>query len=90
MASFSKYEGMIEGYEVNTFCGQVVIPKTQVTIVVSRTLKNCLGHSDMGTDSLLEYSDFENIINLAKNDRELLTELNMVIKRNDNSFETNM
>lgn len=89
-AGVSKHQGIIVGYEDNTFRGKTVIPKVQITSVVSRTLKNNCGYNDISTSNLGDYSDLSNIPDWAKNDIALTTELNMIIKRTDASFEPNI
>ena len=88
-AGSSKREGIIAGYEDNTFRGKVVIPKVQITSVVARTLKTRLGYPDVSADILKEFSDNGSIPQWARADVAAALNSNMVIRRTDNSFEPN-
>lgn len=89
-AGSSKRENIIAGYEDNTFRGTVVIPKVQITSVLARTLKNRLGYNDVNVSQLSEFSDSSKIPNWAKNDVALAAYANMVIRRTDSSFASDI
>lgn len=82
---------IINGYEDNTFRGNVVIPKVQIISVSSRVLKNEMNYYDVSdVEKILgEYGDRANIAQWAEKEVALATDANMVIRRTDSLFSGN-
>ena len=87
-AGSAKNAGIINGYEDNTFRGNVVIPKVQIVSVSGRVLKNEMGYYDVSDieKALGGYGDRSDIAKWAEGDVALATDANMVIKRTDGLF----
>ena len=87
-AGSAKNAGIINGYEDNTFRGNVVIPKVQIVSVSARVLKNEMGYYDVSDveKALSGYGDRSAIAKWAEGDVALATDANMVIKRTDGLF----
>ncbi len=87
-AGSAKKAGIINGYEDNTFRGNVVIPKVQIVSVSARVLKNEMGYYDVSDieKALGGYGDRSTIAKWAESDVALATDANMVIKRTDGLF----
>ncbi len=90
-AGSAKNAGIINGYEDNTFRGNVVIPKIQIVSVSARVLKNEMGYYDVSDveKALSEYGDSTSIAQWAKSDVALATDANMVLRRTDSLFGGN-
>ncbi len=88
-AGSAKNAGIINGYEDNTFRGNVVIPKVQIVSVSGRVLKNEMGYYDVSDIEkvLGGYGDRTAIAKWAESDVALATDANMVIKRTDGLFD---
>jgi len=87
-AGSAKNAGIINGYEDNTFRGNVVIPKVQIVSVSARVLKNEMDYYDVSdVEKILGgYKDSSAIAQWAKSDVALATDANVVIKRTDGLF----
>ena len=88
-AASSQEQGMIKGYNDNTFRGTTAINKVQIVAVVSRTLKNEMKYKCPSSPStyLAKYSD--NIPNWAQPEVALATKENLVVSRTDGTFAGN-
>lgn len=89
IAGAAKQENIIKCYEDNTFRGDTVIPKVQVTSVIARILTDRLGYVQ-GNGDVKEFADYENIPDWAVNEVSTALNANMIIKRTDNKFDSDM
>lgn len=88
VAGSSKKYGIINGYEDNTFRGNLQIKKDQIIAVSARTLRAEMKYKDPTNIStyLGSYKDNVKIANWAKTDIALATRENLVLKRVDGNF----
>lgn len=88
VAGSSKKYGIINGYEDNTFRGNLQIKKDQIIAVSARTLRAEMKYKDPTNVSayLGNYKDNAKIANWAKADIALATRENLVLKRVDGNF----
>ncbi|MDR1643035.1 MAG: leucine-rich repeat protein [Clostridiales bacterium] len=87
-AGSSKKQGLITGYEDNTFRGAANLPKSQIYAVSARILRNEMRYAtpkDINA-SLKAFIDATSIPDWAKNDVALATYAGLVTTRTDGKF----
>jgi hypothetical protein len=92
VAGSAKKNGVISGYQDNTFRGKTIIPKVQIVSVMSRVLKEEMNYKNLDDAQEIltkNYIDSTDIAQWAVNDVALATYANMVIGRNDYKFAGN-
>ncbi len=90
-AGSAKQIGMINGYEDNTFRGDVIIPKSQIITIAARVLKNEMNYRipDDVEAVLDEYEQNSDIPEWAREDVALATNVNLVVKATNYLFGAN-
>lgn len=88
-AGSAKKEGIVNGFEDNTFRADLVITRDQILAVSARVLKNEMRYiTPENPDEYLTYADSDSIPDWAKNDIALATMADLVVKSTDNKFNS--
>lgn len=88
-AGSAKHEGIVNGYEDNTFRADLVITRDQILAISARVLKNEMRYiTPENPDEYLTYADNASIPAWAKNDIALATMADLVVKSTDNKINS--
>lgn len=90
IAGSSKQQGIIKGFEDNTFRANVTITKEQILAISARLLKTEMRYiTPKNLEEYLTYTDSADISNWAKEDIALASMADLVIKSTDNKLNSN-
>lgn len=88
-AGSAKKEGIVNGFEDNTFRADLVITRDQILAISARVLKNEMRYiTPENPDEYLKYADSASIPDWAKSDIALATMADLVVKSTDNKFNS--
>lgn len=88
-AGSAKNEGIVNGFEDNTFRADLVITRDQILAISARVLKNEMRYiTPENPNEYLTYADSASIPDWAKSDIALATMADLVVKSTDNKFNS--
>lgn len=88
-AGSAKKEGIVNGFEDNTFRADLVITRDQILAISARVLKNEMRYiTPENPNEYLTYADSASIPDWAKSDIALATMADLVVKSTDNKFNS--
>lgn len=88
-AGSAKNEGIVNGFEDNTFRANLVITRDQILAISARVLKNEMRYiTPENPNEYLTYADNASIPDWARNDIALATMADLVVKSTDNKFNS--